>query len=59
MIFCNIKLFILPFRMKFGEIMYGKGIKQNHHKLQVVAYISKQLQGNSYNKLDGFEVNPV
>ena len=45
--------------MKFGEIMHGKGIKQNHHKFQVVAYISKQLQGNSYNKLDGFEVNPV
>jgi hypothetical protein len=44
--------------MKFGEIMHGKGIKQNHHKLQVVAYISKQLQGNSY-KLDDFEVNPV
>jgi len=45
--------------MKFGEIMYGKGIKQSHYKIQVVEYVLKQLQGNVYNKLDGFKGNPV
>ena len=41
--------------MKFGEIMYAKGIKQSHYKIQVAEYVLKQLQGNVYNKLDGFE----
>ena len=45
--------------MKFGKIMYGKGRKQNHYKMQVVEYVLKQLQGNVYDKLDSFGVYPV